>query len=292
MEKTNPKLKAIMLKFQKDEEEASVLYRRAAARLKDENDKNLLLKIASDEKEHAAVWKKYTGENVKPGKIKILVYTLVSYLFGYTFTIKFMENGEYRGIEAYNLIENEAPEAKEIIEKEKEHENILADMLDEERLRYVGAIVLGLNDALVELTGSLAGLTFALANAKLIALAGIVIGISASLSMAASNYLAERTDGNPKALKASVYTGAAYLITVILLVLPYLLFPENMYAAAFGVMIAAAIFVVFLFNFYVSVAKSQPFLKRFAEMAGISICVALISFVIGILAKYFLNINV
>ena len=57
-------------------------------------------------------------------------------------------------------------------------------------------MVLGLNDALVELTGTLAGLTFALANARLVALAGIITGIAATLSMAASNYLAERANGS------------------------------------------------------------------------------------------------
>ena len=50
------------------------------------------------------------------------------------------------------------PSAKEIVEDEDKHEQELIDLIDEERLRYVGSIVLGLNDALVELTGALAGL--------------------------------------------------------------------------------------------------------------------------------------
>ena len=48
-------------------------------------------------------------------------------------------------------------------------------------------MVLGLNDALVELTGTIAGLTFVLTNTTLIAMAGIITGIAATLSMAASN---------------------------------------------------------------------------------------------------------
>ena len=47
---------------------------------------------------------------------------------------------------------------------ERRHEEELYGMLDEERLHYVGAMVLGLNDALVELTGAIAGVTFALAQ--------------------------------------------------------------------------------------------------------------------------------
>ena len=114
----------------------------------------------------------------------------------------------------------ELPEARAILADERRHEAELTEMLDEERLQYVGSMVLGLNDALVELTGAIAGVTFALANTRLVALTGIITGISATLSMAASNYLAERANGNANAIKSSLYTGIAYLITVALLVLP------------------------------------------------------------------------
>ena len=143
-------------------------------------------------------------------------------------------------------------------------------MLDEERLQYVGSMVLGLNDALVELTGAIAGVTFALANTRLVALTGLITGISATLSMAASNYLAERANGNANAIKSSLYTGIAYLITVALLVLPYLLFPVHMYVAAFVAMIIIVILIIIFFNYYISVAKDEPFLRRFGEMAAIS----------------------
>jgi len=185
----------------------------------------------------------------------------------------------------------ELPEAARILEDERRHEKELYGMLDEERLHYVGAMVLGLNDALVELTGAIAGVTFALANTRLVALTGIITGVSATFSMAASNYLAERADNNPKALKSSIYTGMAYLITVALLVLPYLLFPTNMYVAAFAVMIATVILIIMFFNYYISVAKEEPFLKNFATMAVISLSVALISYIIGVVAKQLLGID-
>ena len=89
----------------------------------------------------------------------------------------------------------------------------------------------------MELTGTIAGLSFALQNTRVVALSGIITGISATLSMAASNYLAERADGNPNAVKSSVYTGIAYLITVALLVLPYLLLPDNLWAVALVMMV-------------------------------------------------------
>ncbi|MEG2082956.1 MAG: rubrerythrin family protein, partial [Oscillospiraceae bacterium] len=76
----------------------------------------------------------------------------------------------------------EVPEAAQISHEEEIHENALIEMLDEERLQYVGSMVLGLNDALVELTGTIAGMTFALMNTRLVALSGIITGVSATLS--------------------------------------------------------------------------------------------------------------
>jgi len=42
-----------------------------------------------------------------------------------------------------------------------------------------------------------------------------------------------------------------------------------------------AILIILVFNFYISVAKDLPFKQRFFEMAGISLGVAVISFIIG-----------
>ena len=112
--------------------------------------------------------------------------------------------------------------AKHNPKKEEEHEKALISILDEDRLKYIGSMVLGLNDALVELTGSLAGFTFAMQNTKLIALSGLIIGISATFSMASSEFLSARSEGRKDAFKSCLYTGIAYIITVILLILPYL----------------------------------------------------------------------
>jgi VIT1/CCC1 family predicted Fe2+/Mn2+ transporter len=98
-------------------------------------------------------------------------------------------------------------------------------MIDEEKLEYMGSVVLGLNDALVELTGALAASPSAFQNTRLIAVTALITGISASFSMSASEYLSTRQESGQtqKALKAAFYTGIAYIFTVIALVVPYLL---------------------------------------------------------------------
>ena len=285
-------LQALLLRYQRDEETDSLIYTRMAKREKNAENRAILERIAADEREHAKVWAGYTGRKVGPNRLRAAWYGLLGLVMGYTFVIKLMIKGEYTTGGAYEALVKKMPEVRGIVADEKGHEGALADMLDEERLQYVGAMVLGLNDALVELTGTIAGLTFAMANTRLVALSGIITGVSATLSMAASNYLAERADGNPKALKSSVYTGVAYLATVVCLVLPYLLFPQNMYVGALCTMLAVVVLIIFFFNYYISVAKSLPFLRRFAEMACISLGVAAISFVIGLLVKRFLGIDI
>jgi len=165
-------------------------------------------------------------------------------------------------------------------------------MLDEERLQYVGSMVLGLNDALVELTGSLAGFTFAMQNTRLIALSGLIIGISATFSMASSEFLAARSEGRTDALKSCSYTGVAYLITVVALIAPYLLFPASQYLGALACMLLTVVLIIAAFAYYTSVAQEQPFFSRFREMAVISVGVAVLSFFVGVAAKHFLGVDI
>ena len=282
---------AIIKKMQQSELTESVIYGEIAKFAKGEENKETLRRLSREEKAHYEVWKQYTGIEMKPEPLKVLKYTWLARILGFTFAVKLMENGEESAQDEYALLKDEVKESVWIRQQEEEHESALLEMLDEERLRYVGSMVLGLNDALVELTGSLAGFTFALQNTSLIALSGLIIGISATFSMASSEFLAARSEGDSDALKSCMYTGMAYLITVVLLVLPYLLFGNDMYIAALACMLVIVILIIAGFTYYTSVAQNQPFKSRFIEMAGISITVAVLSFVVGILAKQFLGID-
>jgi VIT1/CCC1 family predicted Fe2+/Mn2+ transporter len=57
-------------------------------------------------------------------------------------------------------------------------------------------------------------------------------------------------------------------------------------------MLAIVILIIAAFTYYISVAKGEKFLSKFGEMAIISVAVAIISFVVGILAKKFLGVDV
>ena len=279
-----------VVSLQKNELTEYHVYMNIAKRIKDVKNKEILTRIAAQEKAHYEFWTAFLKKPTKPGRTRIFVFKILNFLLGYTFTLKIMERREERAKVSYADIGKYFEGAERIAHDEDAHEQELLGMLDEERLNYVGSMVLGLNDALVELSGTLAGLTFALADTKLISLSGLITGIAASLSMAASQYLSEKADNNKNALKSSVYTGVAYVITVALLIMPYLLI-GNPYISL-GVMLGVVVFIIFFFNYYISVAKDMPFRKRFVQMAIISLSVAAISFAIGILIKLILGVSV
>jgi VIT1/CCC1 family predicted Fe2+/Mn2+ transporter len=276
---------------QKNEITEHLIYKRLAESMKDAHNREVLERISADELSHYNIWKKYTGEDAKPNTFNLWKYYLISRLFGITFGIKLMEKGEQQAQINYDEMSKVVPEAKDISKDEDEHERQLISLIDEERLKYVGSVVLGLNDALVELTGALAGFTLALQNNQLIGLMGLITGIAAALSMAASEYLSTKAESDGRdPVKASTYTGIVYFGTVILLILPYFIL-SNMYMSL-AATIAVGLILIYVFTYYVSVAKDVPFGKRFLEMAAISLGVAALTFAIGFLVRILFNVSI
>lgn len=280
---------AILRAMQSNEATDHKIYARLAARVDGPN-RDVLARMAADEARHCKVWESYTGHTARPKLLKVWFYTVLGYVFGLTFVVNLLESGEDSAMERYKGLLDELPEAAGIIDDETRHEAELADMLDEERLKYIGSMVLGLNDALVELTGALAGFTLALGNNAMVGLAGFITGVAATLSMAASEYLSKKADPEEKhPLKAAVYTGIAYVITVTLLLLPYTLTDSPFWALGICLFFAACI--IFVFTFFVAVVRRQAFGPQFLEMLCISFGVAAVSFLIGWAARAWLGVE-
>lgn len=268
------------------------IYRNLARVEKVPSNKEILERIADDELRHHDVLKSHTQTAVAPDRFKIVFYRILARVLGITFTLRLMESKEGLAQKSYRQATSNLPGLKALEKDEYKHEQALISLLDEERLRYASSVVLGLNDALVELTGALAGFTLALQNTQLIALVGMVTGISASLSMAASEYLSTKTDedSGKSPIKASVYTGIAYVLAVVALILPYLLLHNPFGALAWTLF--NALLLIFIFTYYLSVAKNTPFTKSYLEMAGISMGVAALSFGLGFVIKAFIGVDI
>lgn len=284
------KIRKAALAAQKNELTEQAIYYKLADLIRDEHNAKVLRSIGDVEGAHALFWRKKTGVDIKPDRFKIWRRVALARVLGLTFVLKMMERNEGTGSRLYDKLSAVLPETKRISEDEAEHEKTLLSMLDEEGLRYVGSIVLGLNDALVELTGALAGFTLALGDTKIITLAGLVTGISAAFSMAASDYLSSKAEGDSRAAKSALYTGTAYLVTVILMILPFLLITSKF--LSLGITLSIVVVIIFCFNFYLSVAKELNFKRRFLEMTLISLGVAGFSFFIGWVLKKALGVDI
>jgi len=266
------------------------IYQRLAAIVRDEKNAGVLGEMASEELAHSRIWQGYTGEEKGPDHLRTWWYVILARLLGITFAIKMMEKGEGSTIATYRAVSSLVPGIEEVIRDEEQHEKAIVAMLSEERLRYVGSVVLGLNDALVEFTGSLAGFTFALQDSRVIAAVGSIMGVAAALSMAASEYISQKSDRSvPDPKKAALYTGIAYIFTVLVLVLPFVLV-ENPFLA-FLMTLACAILVILGFSGYTSVTLDLPFGRRFAEMTALSLGIAGFSFLVGVLIRVFFNVE-
>ncbi|NLJ31136.1 MAG: rubrerythrin family protein [Clostridiales bacterium] len=276
---------------QQEELNSAELYRRIAQDAKSDRERETLLAMSKDEQQHAAVFRKYSNRSLKPNPVRVGLYRLVQRLLGYTFLIKLLERGEIKAVSTYREEIDQIPELRQIIQEEEKHEDLLINLLDEERLHFTGDVILGMNDALVELTGSLAGYTLAMQNSRIIAMAGLITGVSATLSMAGSGYLSSREEDSKNAVKSTVIIGLSYFVTVVLLIIPYLLFPAAAYLWALAATILIALLIIAGFNYYLSVAKDRPFQRGFWSMAAISLGVAVISFAVGFLVKHVLGIS-
>ena len=275
----------------RDEATSELIYNGLAELEKNEENAKILRRIGRDEQKHYKLAVDVLGYDVEPQMGVVRRTILAGRVFGLNFALKRMENAEAHTQHALAdapVIEHNGRrfDFEAISVEEEAHERELIRMIHEEKLNYMSSIVLGLNDALVELTGALAGYTFAFQNNRLTAMTGLITGISAALSMAASEYLSKRQDGDLKvARRSALYTGLTYLVTVLFLILPYLLIPNS--GAALLVTLAVAVGIIALFNYYNAVARDENFRRNFLEMAVISLGVAFISFLIGSLVNRF-----
>jgi len=289
-ERFDAKTLKLILKAQQIKCEEYFICKHLADVIRGEKNKKILKHIAEEELEQQNLCHYYTGCTVKPGRFTIWLYYIIARLFGVTFGLKMIKRREKRVQAAYRELAKEIPEAEPFLRDEEKMNREMFKLIDDERLEYSSDIVRGLEVALIEISGSLAGFTLALQDHDLILLAGIIIGVTSILTITATEYLAVKSSTEIKhPLKSAFYAGLANLATVITLLLPYILF-NNIYLSLF-VMILAAVIVVYFISFYLSVSKDTSFKKLFFEMTGISLGIAALAFGIGLLAREVLNIH-
>ncbi len=285
-------IQKILLRIQQSEMTEAAAYHAMADAIKDEHNREALTRVADEIASQAKALETYTNKQLAADERKVKRYARMARIFGFTFAAKLMDRRKIKFVNHSKRLLSEMPEVEKMQADEQKRDDELFALLNEKRLSYVGAMILGMNDAIVEITGTLAGLTLAMQNTRLIALSGLITGVAATLSMAASEYLAERSDGKGDAAKSGLMTGGAYFITVVILLLPYLILDDKMYLLAMGIMLVLVVLILAGFNFYTSVARDVSFGKNFGQMCAISLGVAALSFVLGYAVRTFLGVDV
>ncbi len=278
---------------QQNEITEHIIYAELSKISKDKRNASTLKEISALELTHYNFWKEITKKEAEPNQWKIKKHIWLAKILGLSFSLRLMEMSEDQASKFYASVKTQYPEALSIEEYEIQHEEKLIEILNDTRLNYAGSIVLGLNDALVEFTGTLAGLTFAFSNNSIVGATGLVMGFAASLSMAASGYLSSQEDETNDKINpiiAAIYAGVSYILTVFILVFPYLV-QSNPYVAL-GSMLFFTVLIISGYTYYISVAKSLSFSKRFIQMAVISLGVSALSFGIGTIIKRVLGVDI
>lgn len=258
--------------------------------------RRILTKLTEHERQHYQFWLTVSQQKeLRIHPLIVLYYTFIRRVLGLTFMAKFMEHHERNAIKHYSDIleridDNLKGRVREIIEHEQNHEWELINQINEEKVKFTGSIILGLNDGLIELTGALVGFSFAFASAPLVALTGFITGIAASMSMASSAYLQARHEKGKNPKKAAAYTGVSYLVIVLLLIAPFLFASDLILSLALLAVIVLAIIAAL--SFYTSILFDRKFKNQFGEIFTFSIGVAFVSFLIGSAFRYFSGIAI
>ena len=262
------------------------LYKELAAREKDSGNKEALIKLAAHEYDHYLFWRKFA-----PGYQPVLSpFFLAGFRFmrrfcGLTFTVKFLERHEHATIQEYKgvlagLSGEDKARLEKIIADENEHEKFFVGQIRETVIKYIGFVALGLADAIVEITGVHAGF-LGVTNSTLFAgISGLIVGISAAISMGSAAYLQAKQDPHRSAWKSAVITGVSYILSVIMLAVPYFL-THNM-SCAFTFSILVGVTLIAFLTFYSAVVFDRRFWREFVETVGLMLATAAVTFVLGV----------
>lgn len=123
-----------LINSQQGELDAVILYKELA-KLVNEESKNTLLGIASDEGRHASILKQYTKVNLKPKVFKSMAVLLIYKIAGLKVTLNILSKGEIKAAKKYEVLVKKFPKIQEIILDEKRHGEILRSLENKNKIK-------------------------------------------------------------------------------------------------------------------------------------------------------------
>ncbi len=272
------------------------IYKTLAAHEKNSDFKKILEELVQHEWGDYQFWLQFSQKkHHHVPRVTIWFMLLMRRYLGLTFTAKFIERNEHIAVRNYEAYQKTAAphlqdRIQQIIDHEKNHEKRMISRIKEEQVEFMGNIILGLNDGLIELTGSLVGFSFAFRASHAVALAGVITGLAATMSMASSAYMqARHNDEGKHPGKAALYTGIAYFIVVVFLITPFIIFSSIEYSLP--LMLCIVMSIITAVSYYTSIIFDRTFKRQFGEMLLFSAGVACITFVIGFALRAYTGIE-
>jgi vacuolar iron transporter family protein len=293
-ETLSPDLVRLAAKSARDEYTDGAVYQMLSRHEKNQSFKKALENLARGEQSHYEFWKAYTHEtNVKVNRLKVYVTLLLRIILGLTFTMKFLERHEDALHQRYREMVEKIPSADKkrfemMMEEEEHQESLLMGEIHEGRVKYMSFIVLGLADAVVEISGIHAGSLGIYNKTELAGLAGVVAGLAASIAMASAAYAQAKQGFEGSAKWSAIYTGVSYMFTAIFLALPYFLTGSMVFAL--GTSLVIGVVLVAMMTYYDTIISDRKFKRQFAEIAGIILAASLALYIAGTLIRQLLGI--
>ena len=281
-----------------DEYNDYTVYKRLAEYRTERNPKlsEVLNKLADTEHRHYEFWKKFVPEfqpKVNGGRVTLIL--LLRIIFGVTFGVRYLEHHEANVIEFYKSVAALIPPMdrtpfQEMLGDEEEHEKQFSEQVESSAVRYISFVVLGLADALVEITGIHAGSLGIYNSTEIAGLAGVIAGAAASLAMASAAFAQAKQGFTGSAKLSAIYTGVSYFVTAVVLASPYFL-TRSMLTALSASLILAIVIVAFT-TFYSSIISNKSFKRDFAEILSILFGTTAVLYVLGYVIRFTIGITI
>ncbi len=244
-----------------------------------------LRELSATEHKHYEFWRRYVPEEqprLARGKMYWILF--LRRVLGLTFASRYLDRHESNVVEEYRKLAPMIPDAdrKEfdaMVADEVSHEKEFETRIETSAVQYISFIVLGLADALVEITGIHAGSLGLYDRTEIAGLAGIVAGAAASLAMASAAFAQAKQGFKGSARLSATYTGVSYFITAVILATPYFLTKNMVYALSTS--LSLAVVILALTNYYSSIITGKPFTRDFLEILAIMFAVTVVLYVFG-----------
>jgi VIT1/CCC1 family predicted Fe2+/Mn2+ transporter len=274
--------------------------------------KQILAKLSSMEGVHASLWQKLVGSNTATRHARLMQFAVsviaaMRKIIGVALTTKIMERVEYDTEDQLDSLIK-----KGIVTKKERAAISDIDRMDERDeaplekriimhggvLNNIRDVTFGMNDGLVEVLAAVAGFGVALQAASLVLVAGFIVAVSGTLSMAAGAYLATNYEKNihekesqySSAGKSAYYVGLFYLIGALFPVAPFAFGIGGYHGIMLSILVTALVLIIV--STLIAIVSDVKISHSMTKTLIISLGAVAVTMLLGSYARSVLHINI